>query len=214
MNAALENLLNHPQVWRGKRATWTDAGCIASGFAELNAQLPGGGWPRGALTEVLLPRHGIGELRLLLPALAGLNREKNWIALIAPPYVPYAPAWQACGLDISRLLWVHPRHPADHLWAVEQALRTGTCGAVMSWPTVTPTFQQLRRLQLAAETGRCWGVMFRPLESTSQATPASVRVQLEPHAQGLSVHLLKRRGAWSGDVVQLSLPLSVAAIAN
>lgn len=167
MNTALESLLQHPRIWRGKRRVWTGAGCIASGFAELDALLPGGGWPRGALTEILLPQNGIGEMCLLLPALACLNREKKWIALIAPPYIPYAPAWQTSGLDVSRLLWVHPRTSHDHLWAVEQALRAGTCGAVISWPAAAPTFQQLRRLQLAAEAGRSWGVLFRPLPNAA-----------------------------------------------
>ncbi len=208
MNTALETLLQHSQIWRGKRRTWTDADCIASGFDELDVRLPGDGWPRGALTEVLLPRHGIGEMRLLLPALERLHREKKWIALIAPPYVPYPPAWQASGLDLSHLLWVHPRTCADHLWAVEQALRAGTCGAVISWPATAPTFQQLRRLQLAAEAGRSWGVMFRPLPGAAQASPAAVRVQLDPQAGGLVVHLLKRRGAPGGESAQLSLPLS------
>lgn len=207
MNTHLEALLRHPQIWRGGRLTWQDSNAIASGFAELDARLPGGGWPRGALTEVLLPRHGIGEMRLLMPALVRLNRDKKWIALIAPPFIPYAPAWQAGGLDVSRLLWVHPRSSSDHLWAVEQALRSGACGAVLSWPTATPSFEQLRRLQLAAETGRCWGVLFRPLPGAAQASPAAVRVKLDADDQGLSVHLLKRRGAWGGETVQLSLPL-------
>lgn len=207
MNTGLESLLKHPQIWRGKRVTWTDANAIASGYAALDAQLPGGGWPRGSLTEILLSQPGVGEVRLLLPALTHLNREKKWIALIAPPFIPYAPAWQASGLDISRLLWVHPRTASDHLWAAEQALRTGTCGAVLSWPTTPPTFEQLRRLQLAAETGQSWGVLFRPLAGSAHASPATVRVQLEPHDKDLSVRLLKRRGAWGGEAVQLSLPL-------
>jgi len=207
VSAALDSLLKDPRVWRGKRATWTDANSIASGFADLDAQLPGGGWARGALTEILLPKPGIGELRLLLPGLARLSQEKKWIALIAPPYIPYASAWQGNGVDISRLLWVHPRNSSDQLWAVEQALRAGACGAVLSWTSASPTFEQLRRLQLAAETGRSFGVMFRSVPSATQASPAAVRVLLEPHAQDLSISFLKRRGAWGGESVQLQLPL-------
>ena len=210
MNTALDALLQNSRIWRGERRTWTDTDCLTSGFTELDAILPGGGWPRGALTEIMLPRHGVGELRMLLPALVRLTREAKWIALIAPPYIPYAQAWHALGLDLSHLLWVHPRTPSDHLWAVEQALRAGTCGAVIGWPAARTTFQQLRRLQLAAETGRSWGVLFRPAECASQATPAAVRVQVSPSAQGLAVHLLKRRGAWAGEAVQLRLPLHAA----
>jgi len=208
MNAALDEFLQrHPQVWRGRRAAWADADTIATGFADLDVHLPGGGWPRGALTEVLLPRPGIGELRLLLPALARVQQEKKWIALIAPPHVPYAPAWQAAGVDLSRLLWVHTRSPIDLLWALEQALRAGTCGAVLGWPTSVPRFEQLRRLQLAAESGLSWGILFRPEAEARQASPAAVRVRLEARDHHLAAHLLKRRGACSGESLQLSLPL-------
>lgn len=209
MSAALDEFLQrHPQVWRGRRAAWGNVDTIATGFTDLDAQLPGGGWPRGALTEVLLPQSGIGELRLLLPALARVQQEKKWIALIAPPHVPYAPAWQSAGIDLSRLLWVHTRSAADLLWALEQALRAGTCGAVIGWPTSTPRFEQLRRLQLAAETGRSWGILFRPEAEAAQTSPAAVRVRLEAHDNHhLAAHLLKRRGASGGESVQLSLPL-------
>lgn len=208
MSAALDAFLQrHPQVWRGRRAAWVDVDTIATGFADLDAQLPGGGWPRGALTEVLLPHAGIGELRLLLPALARVQQEKKWIALIAPPHIPYAPAWQAAGIDLSRLLWVHTRSAPDLLWAMEQALRAGTCGAVLGWPTGAPRFDQLRRLQLAAETGRSWGILFRPEAEGAETSPAAVRVRLEAHDHQLAAHLLKRRGASGGASVQLSLPL-------
>jgi len=212
MNTALDIVLKHPAVWRGRRPTWTHENgtheaCIASGFSGLDEQLPGGGWPRGALTEIMLPQPGIGELRLILPALRQLSRDRKWIALIAPPYLPFAPAWQAMGLDLSRLLWVHPRDHIDQLWAVEQALQSGTCGAVLSWQSDTPGFERLRRLQLAAESSRCWGVLFRPLGDADEASPAAVRVRLTAKERALDVHFLKRRGAWGGEAVQLALPL-------
>jgi hypothetical protein len=209
MSARLDALLQRPLIWRGNRPGCTGTGVIASGFAELDAQLPGGGWPRGALTEVWLPSCGIGELRLLLPALRRLNEPGRWLALVAPPHIPYAPAWQAQGFDVARLLWVRPRSAADRLWALEQTLRSGSCAAVLGWPTASPTFQQLRRLQLAAESGDTWGVLFRALRDAAQTSPAAVRVQLEPGAQGVRVELLKRRGAWGGAVVQLALAASV-----
>lgn len=207
MNTALDIVLKHPSVWRGRRHTWTDENCVTSGYAELDAQLPGGGWPRGALTEIMLPQPGIGELRLILPALRELSHDKKWIALIAPPYLPYAPAWQAMGLDLSRLLWIHPRDNLDQLWATEQALQSGTCGAVLSWQHETPGFERLRRLQLAAESSACWGVLFRPLADADEASPAAVRVRLTAKERALDVHFVKRRGAWGGEAVQLPLPL-------
>lgn len=191
LRQTVDALLKHPQLWRGERRTWAGAQCIPTGFARLDERLPGGGWSGGALTEILLPRPGIGELQLLLPALRRVGKQRRWIALIDPPYTPYPPAWQASGLDLSRLLWVRPRTDQDRLWSLEQALQAGTCGAVLGWPPASVTFQQLRRLQLAAEGGACMGILFQPRERAPQATPAALRIRLEPRGPGLDVHLLK-----------------------
>src|SRR5207249_12006153 len=107
---------------------------VASGFELLDAQLPGGGWPQGALTELLHLSEGIGEVALLLPTLARLNREGRGVVWIAPPHLPYAPALRAAGLQAEQNLIVTPAHPADALWAAEHALRSGACGAVIAWP--------------------------------------------------------------------------------
>ena len=192
LQQTVETLLEHPQLWRGQRQLWQNASGIASGHATLDERLPGGGWPLGALTEVLLPRPGIGELQLFLPAmLRMLEQEKRWIALIAPPYIPYAPAWQASGIDLSRLLWIRPRSAKEQLWAMEQALRAGTCGAVLCWPDASIQFRELRRLQLAAETDNCMGILFNDEEHAGRSTPAALRIRLEPGEHGMDVHLLK-----------------------
>lgn len=203
-SAELSDLLQHPDIWRGQRQHWTSQHCLSTGFTELDAELPGGGWPLGALTELLFPHHGLGELQLLLPALQRLQQHERWIALIAPPFIPYAPAWQTQALDLSRFVWVKPRNQAEHLWAYEQMLRSGRCGAVLSWPGSIPSFPQLRRLQLAAQNGRCLAVTLNCTAHTYEyATPAALRVQIARHAHGLSLRLMKRRGAWAGAVVQL-----------
>lgn len=191
LQQTVETLLQHPQLWRGQRQRWQDAKGIASGHTALDEKLPGGGWPRGALTEVLLPRPGVGELQLFIPVLQRLSKEMRWIALIAPPYIPYAPAWQASGIDLSRLLWIRPRSEKEQLWAMEQALRAGTCGAVLCWPSDSIQFRQLRRLQLAAETGNCMGILFNGEERAGRSTPAALRIRLEPDPWGMQVHLLK-----------------------
>src|SRR5690606_17075946 len=127
MNSALDEILRQPGIWRGReRAADTGLAHAATGFAELDQTLPGGGWPLGALTEILHAEPGIGELRLLMPALARLSRQGRWVALIAPPYIPYAPALAGCGVDLRHVLLVHPKGSVDALWSLEQALRAGT----------------------------------------------------------------------------------------
>ena len=202
---SLENLLQRADVWRGGDLARRGPEGVPSGSAALDAELPGGGWPRGALTEVLLARPGGGELGLLLPALARLSAEGRWLAWVAPPHLPYAPALAAAGIDPAHALLVRPGEPGQVLWAMEQALRAGTCGAVLGWPNA-PDHRALRRLQLAAEQGGGLGVLFRPLRAADQPSPAALRLRLEPAAGGLHVYLLKRRGGWDTGPIFVPLP--------
>ena len=115
-------------VWRGMRAELGRA-TIPTGFAELDRHLPGGGWPRGAIIEIFVERYGVGELTLLIPALGVLTQAAappvKWIAWIAPPLIPYAPALEQRGVSTDRLLMIHPSAShKDRLWAVEQVLRS------------------------------------------------------------------------------------------
>lgn len=209
MNSAVEELLQQPGIWRaGDQVRNTGLLHTASGFPALDDCLPGGGWPLGAVTEVLHDQPGIGELRLLLPALAQLSRQGRWIALIAPPYVPYAPALAAYGVDLSRVLLVHPRSGDEALWAIEQALRTGTCGAVLAWPKRVDE-RSLRRLQLAAETGRSWSILFRDARAATQSSPAALRLRLEERRGKTLIHLLKCRGGHANQHLLLDLDRSV-----
>ncbi len=202
---SLNEVLQHQHVWRGQE--WQQRGTaqgLATGFAELDAELPAGGWNRGALTEILCAQQGIGELSLVLPALARLSRENKWLVFVAPPHMPYAPALVAHGVDISKVLVVHPKADGDALWSVEQALRSGVCGAVLVWPRLIDE-RSLRRLQLAAEQGNSWGVLFRPKWSASQPSPAALRLRLENDNGRPMVRILKCRGGWPSGPLPLRL---------
>lgn len=198
----LDQLLRRADIWRGGDTPPENTAGISTGVPQLDALLPGGVWPKGALTEILIPDEGIGELSLVMPALAGLSHDKRWLAWVAPPHIPYAPALVSAGVDLSRVMVVRPRSGTDGLWAVEQTLRAGTCGAVLAWLTSADT-ATMRRLQLAAEAGNSWGVLFRPLRMASQASPAALRLKLEPTSRGLAVHVLKRRGGWAAGPVYI-----------
>ena len=200
MSSSLDKLLENPRVWRGRDQAGQQAG-LASGYAELDRHLPGGGWPRESLTEILTEHYGIGELRLLMPALARLSTETpsqdftepGWIAWVAPPFQPYPPALQQCGIDLSRMLIVRPKDATEILWSAEQALSSGTCAAVLLWPSMFDD-QASRRLQLAAEKGRSWAIAFRPLTARRQPSAAALRLELHPGDEGSRVHILKSRG--------------------
>lgn len=202
MNTSLDFVLQHPGIWRGDQLAQTDEETLPTGFAELDEQLPGGGWARGALTEILLEREGIGELRLLLPALARVSTQREWQAWVAPPHIPYAPALSIAGINLKQLLVAQPQTPADAWWTAEQALRSGACSAVLAWLSA-PDEKRMRRLQLGAETGKAWGVLFRSASAAQERSTASLRLRLEATASGLAVHIIKRRGG------QVSRPVLV-----
>lgn len=183
---ALDTLLAAQTLWRAGRTAKFATGGEPSGHAVLDALLPQGGWPRRALTELLLPADGVGELALLWPTLARLTQAGGTVVVVAPPYLPYAPAWQAAGVELAHLQIVDAA-PRDALWAFEQCLRSGACVAVLGWPQQADA-SALRRLQVAADSGDCLGFALRDRKHAANPSPAALRLE--------SVGEAPARGAW------------------
>jgi hypothetical protein len=192
-STSLAELLSHPAIWRGGDCA-PEPAALPTGHPALDAVLPGGGWPQAALTEVLIEREGIGELRLALPALARMTHAGRAIVWVSPPHRPYAPALAQAGLDLAHLIVVRCRDLRESLWAYEQALRAPDCGAAFGWMSVHEP-RALRRLQVAAREGRTWGVLWRRPGERPSAAAAPLRLALSPHEGRLAVRILKRRGA-------------------
>jgi hypothetical protein len=201
--SSLAEFLQRQTVWRGgapagAAATLAPAAPAArTGFAALDAELPGGGWPVGGLAELLCPTEGIGELQIVLPALAALTSAGHRIAWLAPPYLPYAPALRAAGVHLSHLTVVRAPGRRDALWAAEQALRSGAFHALLLW-LPQASYPELRRLAVAAQAGPGFALAFRPPQAACESSPAMLRLALEPGAEGSPGHpvvrILKRRG--------------------
>lgn len=172
---------------------------LSTGFATLDAALPGGGWPQGAVTELLPAGMGIGELSLLLPALAQLTRSARQVAMLTPPCLPYAPALQQHGLILRHLLLIHTTDDGALLWSAEQLLRCSAVGAVLLWPRQIDD-RRVRRLQLAAEAGGSCALLYREAAAHRQSSPAALRMRLQPAADGLRITIFKARGGSTGVV--------------
>lgn len=178
-------------VWHAGRMGRVRAAATPTGHAALDRQLPDQGWPHRGLIELLVQQAGIGEIRLLQPALRALGQRR--IVLLQPPHRPQIAAWRDWGLAPERLLWIRAPRQADALWSAEQILRNGSCGALLFWQD-TVRHEALRRLQLAAQAadGLCW--LLRPLAAADQASPATLRIALRPLAGGVRLEIRKRRG--------------------
>lgn len=194
----------HPALWRGTQLGARTGPTVSTGHATLDAELPGAGWPIGALTELLVRAHGIGEVRLLQPALASASPDRP-VVLLHPPFRPNALCWASWNLPAQRLLCIDTGRDRDTWWAAEQVLRHNCCAALILWadPIRVP---ELRRLHLAAQSGEALFFMFRPLAMREQASPAALRLALAPQAQGVRVSILKRRGPACALPIDVALP--------
>lgn len=192
--AALQDILRRQPVWRGGAPAVAETRTLPTGFALLDRELPGCGWPTGTLTEILAAREGVGELRLVLPALAALTRAGKRVAWLAPPHLPYAPALAAAGMRLEHLAVVRTPGRRDALWAAEQVLRAGACSALLAW-LPSARYTELRRLAVAAGASSGFTVLFRPPEVACESSPCCLRLALETCDGRLIARILKRRGA-------------------
>jgi cell division inhibitor SulA/protein ImuA len=193
----LEALLQHPQILRMGKSALTDT--VPTGFAGLDRLLRGG-WPAAGLTEVFVERYGSGEISLLLPGLLSRAAAGGLIVWVAPPYIPYAPALQQAGFDLSRVLVVNAVDDKEALWSVEQAVKSSACVAVLGWAAIARD-HGLRRLQLAAEQHNCWVILFRPLRFVKSSSIAALRLRVVAGSgTALQVQVLKNRCAPPGTV--------------
>lgn len=230
----------HPGLWRAQggaaASSLSSSGSLSSGFAALDPELPGGGWPVRVLTELLLPEPGVGEIRLLAPLLAGLARSGRSVMLFDPPAETNAVALAELGWPPGQCIVVRSRSAsprqmagpgvrkarravpgAELCWAVEQALRSGQVGAVLAWPGAAARPEVLRRLQLAAQSHEGPAFLLRELAVQAQPSPAPLRVVLQPTgADDLQLQIVKRKGPAMAHPLQLTLApvLSERALAR
>ncbi|MDE2094218.1 MAG: translesion DNA synthesis-associated protein ImuA [Burkholderiales bacterium] len=201
----------HPGVWLGHQLGRHADAAVPSGFALLDAQLPGGGWPRRVLTELLLPHPGVGEIRLLGASLVATQQAGRLVMLFDPPAQLSALALARLGFDVEQLLVINTRARliagSDSLWALEQALKSGHVGAVLAWLPPRLRAERLRRLQLAAHAHDGPAFVLREMSAAQRPTAAPLRLGLRANgADALAVHVLKRRGPPLAAPVQLALP--------
>lgn len=183
MNKELQDLLeNNPAIWRASDRGTTIPRGVTSGYPELDAILPGQGWPKNTLVEMIIPRWGVGEMQLLLPLMKSVTQDGRWILLISPPFVPYAPALVSAGIDINRVVVLRAESSCkDVLWNIEKALQGSACAMVLAWSNWMPN-GMVRRLQLAAEAGKTLGILFRQFEMKN--SPVSIRLEISPSVEG------------------------------
>ncbi|WP_296660594.1 translesion DNA synthesis-associated protein ImuA [Paraburkholderia sp.] len=214
------------RIWQGDQLAHASGRTVPSGHAALDALLPGAGWPAGSLTELLVEQGGIGEMRLVAPALRSLTATAGrHVLLVAPPWQPYACALRAWGLALDHVIWVRAGED-DAPWVAEQALRQDGIGAVLLWQARVRA-DAVRRLQVAAQDSRALAFLIRPVAARSQSSPAPLRMTCTPvpppadaginrrqwmQLSAVSVDIFKRRGPPPAQPLIVMLPLQDAVL--
>jgi protein ImuA len=201
-------------IWHGTEIGQASQSVVASGFPALDAQLPGGGWPCNALTELLQPQPSLCEWRLLSPALAHLVSCGGQILLVGPPKRPHAAGLIKLGIGEKNLVWIAADTPAQRLWTTEQLVKANPKGgAILAWLPQARS-EQLRRLQVHAQSCDCPVFLFRPEAAQFDASPAPLRLLTTLGCDWtLHVHIFKRRGALLHDTIVLSsIPATLASV--
>lgn len=163
-----------------------DRPILSTGMAVVDQALPWGGIPLDGLHEITGQKEtgfALGLLHGLLaqraetrPVLwcqsAEVARERGRL---------YGPGMVAMGLDPSRFLFVTARRDKQALWAMEEALTSGTvAGAIAEIPALGMT--ETRRLQLAATKGEAMGLILRGPIGDRAPSAALTRWRADPVA--------------------------------
>ena len=197
----LTNLLSNRTVWRGYDR-YTTQKTLSTGHHELDILLKGG-WPEGALIEMICHQEGIGELRLLTPILADHTQAERICILLNPPYQPYAPSWAEANIDLRHVLIVRSRKHNEWLWAAETAIRGGAL--LLAWVNQhIPNYSDLRKLKLAAAGNNQSIFLFNKLDSLSLSSPASLRLEISSSTlHELTITVCKSKGGHVGEKLNI-----------
>ncbi|WP_143026641.1 translesion DNA synthesis-associated protein ImuA [Ferrimonas sediminum] len=188
----VDSLLQRDDLWLASQWQQQQGG-IATGFEALDQCLCHGGWPDKGVIEVLMAAPGTGESLLLQRLLC--PGEDQWLLLVCPPYLPYAPAWMQQGIELANVVCLTDLDRKEQLWAAEQGLASGSCQRVLLWLD-TLSVSESRRLQLAAERSGSVAVVFLPRKIECDSHPVSLRVHWTPESVGATLQILKQRGGW------------------
>jgi protein ImuA len=200
-------------IWRANELGQATTSVLSSGWAQFDAELPGGGWPRRAVTEILATQPSVLEWRLLSPALRQVVAAGGQIVVIGPGRHPHLPGLLHEGLDERQLVWIRAEAPSERMWVTEQLIKSNSAGAIVAWLPQARQ-EQLRRLQVCAQA--CEGLVFlcRPTAARHEASASPLRVHASVGLDWeLKVNVFKRRGpVHDVELVLPSVPGGLSAI--
>lgn len=203
LSVSLNSLKQRRLIWQARAQLNDEHECIASGYPEFDQAL--GGWPSRGLIELQLERYGLGELRLILPALKRLSSTRPFQVWVAPPALLLPHNLDARAL--SRQIIVRPTDAKQQCWVLEQLVSSACCSAVVCWMEHLSA-PQAKRLQVLARENGTPVFIIRNMAASTESLPISLRLSLHAQELGLRVDVRKRQNAWP--VAPFKLDLSGA----
>jgi len=211
--------IDNRHIWQGSQQR-SYIPSISSHYPAFDQALKIGGWPLNRLTELLLKQLHVGEVQLILPAIAEAMQNDGWLFLINPPFMPYAPAWIKSGIAIERMRVIRCTQEGEQAWACEQVMANSSVAACLFWPSRDHLANKvLKRLQLASTQGSSLNFIFRTQQAMAQSSPASLRLLInlvEPSdlidlkKRQLKIEIIKQPQGWNGQSLLLDLDQQVS----
>jgi cell division inhibitor SulA len=165
----------------------------SSGCSVLDEMLPGGGWPKGGVVELVIPDDYADAIGLVMPALRRLSQQGRWITLVTPPLPSRTVVFTDREINANHVLQVNPHPGRSGLWTVESLLRSGDCSAVLAWPGCDTELMDIR-LQRAAETGKTLCLLFRYESVATHPSGVDIRLKVEISEGERVVYRVNSRG--------------------
>jgi len=184
--------LHSLNAWERKTASSSSL-VTPTGVAGLDTILPGEGWPKSGLVEIIVPDEYTDAAFLVMPALVRLSQQGRWVAMVSPPCQTRARLFTDVDINPARVLQVNPHPGRSALWTAESMLQSGNCSVVLAWPNCNTELMD-RRLQKAATNGKALGILVRYEGLSTPPSGTGVRLKLELGAEGKVVSLVNNQG--------------------
>jgi cell division inhibitor SulA/protein ImuA len=159
----------------------------------------------GSLTERLVQQTGIGEIRLLEPALKAAS--KRPVVFIKPPHFPNALGLSYFGVPLEKIMLLRSGSTADTLCTSEQVFENEHLRC-------RPTLAGAHPCRVAAPSNsvcaviRVIAVCRATACGPTRRIPASLRLAIRPATNGVQVSIVKRKRPIGVDPFDVVLELS------
>ncbi len=132
--------------------------------------------PINELTEIVC-QDSLNSIYALLPVISRLCEQDRWVTLISPPPNLDEKLFALYGIDMSRVLLIHPKGRDQDTTIMNETLKNGKSGIVIHWSGKVPN-RFLAQWRKSVKQGGCIGVWVNqnssPSFSTSVAVTASI----------------------------------------